>query len=103
MVTAATCSTITDGDSNSSGSSSNSYKFTRAVALHGEPLGGEGIIGVGLCRGVLHAGISHALPCEGISIHQVEGAAVEADILPHGEVTGGEEAAVCLVDAMTPD
>ena len=94
---AAICSPITDGDS------SCCYKLTRAMALHGEPLGGEGVIGVGLCRGVLHASISHALACEGISIHQVEGAAIEADVVPHGKVTGGEEAAVCLLDAMTPD
>lgn len=73
------------------------------MALHAEPLGGEGVVGVGLCRGVLHPCRPHALPGEGVSIHQVEGPPVEADIVPHHEVTGGEQAAVSLLNAVAPD
>lgn len=73
------------------------------MALHAEPLGGEGVIRVRLSRGVLHAGIGHGLTGEGIGIHQVECAAIEAHILPHSKVTWGEQAAVSLLDPVAPD
>ena len=73
------------------------------MALHTEPLGGEGVIGVGLSRGILHAGVGHGLTGEGIGINQVERAAVEAHILPHCKVTWGEQAAVSLLNPVAPD
>lgn len=73
------------------------------MALHAEPLGGEGVIRVGLSRGVLHASIGNGLTGERIGIYQVECAAVEAHVLSHSKVTGCEQAAVSLLNPVAPD
>lgn len=73
------------------------------MTLCAEPLGGERVIRVGLCWSILQASLCHGLASEDISIHDVEGAPVEADIVSHHKVTRSKEAPIRLLHAVPPD
>ena len=73
------------------------------MALHAEPLGSEGVVRVYLGRTILQASICQGLTCEDISIHNVEGAPIEAHVVAHNKVPRSKEAAIRLFDAVTPD
>ena len=64
------------------------------MTLSAELLGGERVTRVGLSWPILQAGICHGLASEDISIHNVEGAPIEADIVTNHEVARCKEAAV---------
>ena len=68
--------------------------LTKAMALSAELLGGERIARVWFSWPILKASICQGLASEDISIHKVEGAAVEADIVPNHEVPRCKKAAI---------
>lgn len=73
------------------------------MTLCTEALGGERVVRVGLCGPILQASLCHGLASEDISIHNVEGAPVEAHVVSHHKVARSKESAVRLLHAVPPN